>query len=150
MSTDPFETDAIGHVVLAIDGSENSLRAQRWAMGIARFWEAKVTVVCGFDSPKSIRKRASVVLPEVRDEMEAEAREIVAEAVAELRAAGVQVEGIAYEGSPEDAVLSVVEEHGPDVIVAGFEGGRGARDYMVGSAVERIVRHSPIPVLVIK
>jgi len=26
----------------------------------------------------------------------------------------------------------------------------GARDYLVGSTVERIVRHSPVPVLVIK
>jgi nucleotide-binding universal stress UspA family protein len=64
-----------------------------------------------------------MVLPEVRDEMQAEAREIAAEAAAELKA---------------------------NVVVIGGGGREGPRDYLVGSTVERIVRHSPVPVLVIK
>ena len=37
-----------------------------------------------------------------------------------------------------------------NVVVIGGGGREGPRDYLVGSTVERIVRHSPVPVLVIK
>ncbi|MGH3076322.1 MAG: universal stress protein [Gaiellales bacterium] len=150
MSNDPFETDAVSHVLFGTDGSEEAERAQRWAMGIAKFWDAKATVVCAFDSPRSFRKRGSLVLPEVRDEMEAEAREIAAEAAAELKANGVDADGVAYEGSAVDAILHFAEERKSNVVVIGGGGREGPRDYLVGSTVERIVRHSPVPVLVIK
>lgn len=119
-------------------------------MGIARFWGAKVTVVCAFDSPRSFRKCGSLVLPQVREEMEEEAREIAAEAAAELQANGVDANGVAFEGSPVDAILHFAEERKSNVVVIGGGGREGPRDYLVGSTVERIVRHSPVPVLVIK
>jgi nucleotide-binding universal stress UspA family protein len=150
MSTDPFETAEVTHVLFGTDGSETAHRAQRWAMGIARFWGAKMTVVCAFDSPRSFRKRGSLILPEVRDEMEAEAREIAAEAASELKENGVDAEAVAFEGSAVDAILYFAEERHSNVVVIGGGGREGARDYLVGSTVERIVRHSPVPVLVIK
>ena len=147
---DPFETDAVNHILFGTDGDEVARRAQRWAMGIARFWEARVTVVCAYDSPKSFRKRGSIYLPEVRREMEQDAEEIVRESVEEFVAAGITAEGVVYEGDVEDAILETAEQITPDVIVIGGGGGGGARDYLVGSNVERIVRHSTVAVLVIK
>ena len=150
-ASDPFETDAVEHVILGTDGSDDAEGARRWALGIARFWDARVTVVCAFDSPRSFRKRASMILPEVRNELEAEAREIVAEVVAFLESAGVEAEGVAYEGNMADAILDLAERDRPDVIVVSAASNEhGARDYLVSSAAERIVRHSPVSVFVIK
>lgn len=150
MSTDPFETDAVNHILFGTDGSASATRAQRWSMGIARFWEARATVVCAYDSPKSFRRRGSIYLPEVRNEMEQEAQEIVEEAVAEFVAAGLEAEGVVFEGNMEDAILGTAEQIEPDVIVIPGGGREGTRDYLVGSNVERIVRHATVSVLVIK
>jgi nucleotide-binding universal stress UspA family protein len=62
----------------------------------------------------------------------------------------VDAEAVAFEGSAVDAILHFAEERHSNVVVIGGGGREGARDYLVGSTVERIVRHSPVPVLVIK
>jgi nucleotide-binding universal stress UspA family protein len=145
---DPFVSDAINHVLFGTDGSQFCLRALAWAKGIARFWEADVTVVCGFDSPKSFRKRGSLYLTEARDALEAEAREIVAEAVAKIQADQIQAQGVAFEGGPVDAILETADQVSADIIVIGGGGREGARDYLVGSVAERVVRHASVPVLI--
>lgn len=150
MSSDPFETDAVNHILFGTDGSEVAGRAQRWSMGIARFWEARVTVVCAYDSPRSFRRRGSIYLPEVRNEMEAEAQEIATEAVEAFVAAGIEATGVVFEGNVVDAILETAEDTAPDVIVIGGGSREGTRDYLVGSSVERIIRHSAVSVLVIK
>lgn len=47
-------------------------------------------------------------------------------------------------------VNKVVEEHGADLIVMGSHGIDGLKEMFVGSNTEKVVRHSNIPVLVIK
>ena len=88
----------ITHILIGTDGSEVSERVLEWTKDIAKLRKASVTVVCAFDSPKSFRKRGSLYLAEARDSLEAEAKEIVAETVAELRDAGVEASGVAYRG----------------------------------------------------
>ncbi len=47
-------------------------------------------------------------------------------------------------------VNDVAVEHGADLIVMGSHGATGLKEYFVGSNTERVVRHSQIPVLVVK
>ena len=103
-------------------------------MGIARFWEARVTVVCAYDSPRSFRRRGSIYLPEVRNEMEAEAQGIATEAVEAFVAAGIEATGVVFEGNVVDAILETAEDTAPDVIVIGGGSREGTRDYLVGRA----------------
>ena len=151
MSTDPFETDAVNHILFGTDGSASATRAQRWSMGIARFWEARVTVVCAYDSPKSFRRRGSIYLPEVRNEMEQDAQEIVRESVEPSswpRASTPRA--WSSRATWRTRSSGTAEQIEPDVIVIRGGGRGGARDYLVGSNVERIVRHATVSVLVIK
>ena len=66
------------------------------------------------------------------------------------RGAGVEASGVAFEGSTSDAVLRLAEDDPPDVIVISGRSPEGARDYLVGSAAERVVRHAKVPVFVVK
>jgi nucleotide-binding universal stress UspA family protein len=150
MSDDPFNIDAITHVLLATNGSDEADRAAVWAKGIARFWEAKVTVLSAYDSPKAMRKRTSLLLPQIREELAREARELVAEVVADLRQAGIDADGVAYEGTPVDAILETAEQTGADLVVLGGGSPSGPRDYLVGSTAERVVRHAKVPVFVVR
>jgi nucleotide-binding universal stress UspA family protein len=140
----------ISHILLGTDGTDETIVADEWARDVALAVGARVTVVCAFDSPRAFRKRGSIYLPQVRDELEAQATEVVGEVVADLIAAGVQATGVAYEGSTSDAVLRLAEDLSPDIIVIDGRMPSGSRDYLVGSAAERVVRHAKVPVFVVK
>ncbi len=56
--------------------------------------------------------------------------------------------GVAYEGSTSDAVLAMEEQLKPDIIIVYGGTPAGSRDYLVGSAAERVVRHATVPVFV--
>jgi len=141
----------INHILLATDASDESVEADEWARDIALALGARVTVVVAFDSPKAFRKRGSIYLTQARDELQAQATEVAAEVVADLKAAGVvEASGVAYEGNTPDAVLEIAEQVQPDIIVISGRSPAGARDYLVGSAAERVVRHARVPVLVVR
>jgi nucleotide-binding universal stress UspA family protein len=147
---DPIAQRAINHILLGTDGSDESIAADEWARDIALRLGAKVTVVCAFDSPRAFRKRASLLLTQARDEMEAQARDVAAEVVADIKKAGIEATGVAFEGSTSDAVLALEEQLQPDIIVISGRTPSGSREYLVGSAAERVVRHAHVPVLVVR
>ena len=140
----------ITHILIGTDGSEVSERVLQWTKDVARIRDASVTVVCAFDSPRSFRKRGSLYLEEARDSLEAEAKEIVAETVAELQKAGVEATGVAFEGEADDGILGQAEETEADIIIIGRGGRDGVKDYLMGSTAERVIRHADVPVFVVK
>jgi nucleotide-binding universal stress UspA family protein len=141
--------DSVRTVVLGTDGSESAELALEWAIDIGKFREAAIVVVCAFDSPRSFRKRGSLYLQEARDSLEAEAKEIVADAVNRLQAEGVEATGVAIEGAPHDAILSTADDRGADIIVIGRGGRPGVREYLMGITAERVIRHARVPVFVV-
>ena len=140
----------ITHILIGTDGSEVSERVLEWTKDIAKLRDASVTVVCAFDSPKSFRKRGSLYLTEARDSLEAEAKEIVAETVAELAKAGIEADGVAIEGEADDGILGQADQTEADIIIIGRGGRDGVKDYLMGSTAERVIRHASIPVFIVK
>jgi nucleotide-binding universal stress UspA family protein len=47
-------------------------------------------------------------------------------------------------------VNDVAEEYGADLVVMGSHGASGIKEFLIGSNTEKVVRHSNIPVLIIK
>ena len=146
----PIARRGISHILLGTDASDESMAADEWARDIALAVGARVTVVCAFDSPRAFRKRGSIYLEQGRDELQAQATEVVGEVVADLINAGIVATGVAYEGKTSDAVLETAERERPDIIVISGIGPTGARDYLVASEAERIVRHAAVPVFVVR
>ena len=62
-----------------------------------------------------------------------------------LEGQGVDVETLAREGDPADAILDVAEEKNADLIVVGNKGMTGAKRFLLGLGAEQGV--SPRPVL---
>ncbi|HNU59231.1 MAG TPA: universal stress protein [Aquaticitalea sp.] len=63
---------------------------------------------------------------------------------------GVDVVPIVKHFKVFSEVNQVAEDHSADMIVMGSHGASGFSEYFVGSNTERVIRHSTIPVLVIK
>jgi nucleotide-binding universal stress UspA family protein len=63
---------------------------------------------------------------------------------------GIKVTEIIQFEMAFDGIVKNAEAHNADLIVMGSHGAKGAQEMFIGSNTEKVVRHSHIPVLVIK
>ncbi len=66
------------------------------------------------------------------------------------KAAGIEVESVLLEGHPADEVVKFAEQNDIEMIVMGTLGKTGLDRFLLGSVAENVVRHSKIPVLVVR
>jgi nucleotide-binding universal stress UspA family protein len=70
-----------------------------------------------------------------------------------VRGAGVDVDTVLFEAMGGQAGAHIIEQAKlwpPDLIVCGTHGRRGLRRMVLGSDAEYIVRHAPVPVLLVR
>jgi len=63
---------------------------------------------------------------------------------------GVGTVPIIAEGSPALHILTEAKDHEADVIVMCSHGDTGLKRWLLGSVAEKVIRHSPVPVLVLR
>jgi nucleotide-binding universal stress UspA family protein len=91
---------------------------------------------------------ASVLAAE--ENIRQEGRELVARAVARLRAAHLDATGSVLEGDVRHAILEMAAEWPADTIVLGSHGRKGLERLLLGSVSYSVVRHAPCSVEVIR
>jgi nucleotide-binding universal stress UspA family protein len=64
--------------------------------------------------------------------------------------AGIQVEADVLVGAPAQTLLSMATQCETDLIVMTSQGKTGVKRWLLGSVAQKIARHSPIPVLVLR
>lgn len=98
-------------------------------------------------------------IPNTADEAEGsdERRELLGEAAERLQRAeaiaedhGIDVETQSRVGTPAQEVLEYAERRPIDHIVIGSHGRSGVARILLGSVAEVVVRHSPVPVTVVR
>jgi nucleotide-binding universal stress UspA family protein len=68
----------------------------------------------------------------------------------QLKAGGFKVTCMVREGGAANMILKVSEDLGVDVIAMSTHGRTGAAHWLIGSVAERVVRHSKVPVMMIR
>jgi nucleotide-binding universal stress UspA family protein len=68
----------------------------------------------------------------------------------QLKDAGFKVTSLIREGGAASMILKTSEELGVDVIAMSTHGRSGIAHWLIGSTAERVVRHSKIPVMLIR
>jgi nucleotide-binding universal stress UspA family protein len=63
---------------------------------------------------------------------------------------GLSVETDAVEGYVTESIIDYADKHGVDLIVMATHGRTGAGRFMMGSVAEKVVRHSNVPVLLVR
>ncbi|MFB6091067.1 MAG: universal stress protein [Halobellus sp.] len=139
-----------GTILLPTDGSEASLAAATHAGALAVTSDATVYVVSIADSRNRFESPSSGLAPEAWEEAERERAEASIEETVARLPDDVAVERRVATGIPQDEILDLVDELGADVVVMGTHGRSGLDRYLVGSVTERVVRHSPVPVLTVR
>ncbi len=135
-------------ILVATDGSPASSAAADEAIDLAMRLQARLIVINVVNVPEVAA--ASSMFPgtavAAREEAGAIARAVVDDA---LRA-GVAAMYLTWEGQPGEAIVAAAEAESADLIVVGTHGRSVIGRLLLGSVSEYVVRHSRVPVLVVR
>ncbi|MDQ6774395.1 MAG: universal stress protein [Candidatus Dormibacteraeota bacterium] len=135
-------------VLVAVDGSDESRHALRWATNLAKADAAgRVTVLSIAPALEAAPPIADAIDPSSDVSVH---RKELQEAAGLLAEAGVKGDTVLKSGNPAEEILDLAEGDAYDLIVLGHRGMSGARRFLMGSVSERVVRHATVPVLVVR
>jgi nucleotide-binding universal stress UspA family protein len=139
-------------ICCAVDFSSCSHDAVEAAARLAGGLGAKLTLLHVYSPPLSAIASdvVSFTAADIEGEAlrDAERRMWALRADAERLAGGAEVVSRCVPGNPADEILRAVGEGGHDLLVVGTHGRGGLKRLVLGSIAERVVRASPVPVLV--
>lgn len=134
------------NILIAADGSDNSLCATQQAADIAALiGDVKVQIV----SVIAIDVYSDMVYDPIEAHGEAQ-REIIKGASDILTSAGVDHEIVLLHGRPADEIIRYAGESGTDLLVIGSRGLGALREFALGSVSHKVLTHVKCPVLVVK
>jgi nucleotide-binding universal stress UspA family protein len=136
-------------LLVPFDGSTHSEVGLAHALRVASWTGAEIVVLVAFDPPQRMRRRSMLPAEAIVSAMEADARELAAEAVQALLDEGIRARGLVVKGEPADAILESITLENVDLVVMGRRGARSVRGVVMGSVSERVIRYAEVPVLVV-
>ncbi len=140
-------------ILVPIDFSEQSRKAMQYALSFARQFNAEVLLLHVMEFAP-VATSASP-LPIIQDEMaRVTLRESAAKQLAEWRneiGSHVAARASVRDGiSAHAEIVKAATEGNIDLIMLGTQGRTGLAHLLIGSTAERVVRHAPCPVLVVR
>jgi nucleotide-binding universal stress UspA family protein len=143
-------------ILLAVDGSTHSQKAAEAGIELARKTNAKVTALFVIDVAKEYEGIGGVSwniaddvvngMKKSLQQMSNDTLKIVGESAAK---AGVPFEGKTVEGQPATEIMKMAENANMSLIVMGRLGRTGMSRFMIGSAADKVIRNSKVPVLIV-
>jgi universal stress protein A len=153
-ATRPFE-----NILCATDFSSEAEHALQYGATLALETGGRLTVLHVCQQPDYIRPDLSVALEKgaghagesFREYSERDARRRSAELVALLPTALVERTRVqTLFGNPAQSIIEYAEHNRCDLIVMGTHGWTKIAHFVLGSVAERVVRHAPCPVLIVR
>ncbi len=146
------EEPGFKHVVVATDGSAAAAAATEQAVAIARLFDARLTLLRVVSVPAGLSSpyipHAARLDRETTDRRDREAQTFL-DGLAEEVANGLDVETrLVHAYHPARGILEAVSELGCDLIALGTHRRSKAARIVLGSVADKVVRASPVPVLV--
>jgi len=142
--------DLYKKILIATDGSQNSVQAINAGMEIARLSEGKayamhVVDTSGYPPEREDQKWTKLM----EEQFKTFGLEMTATVEEAAKAAGVKVEFVTLKGHPAEKILDFAEKNAVDMIVVGSLGKNDVERFLLGSVSEKVVRNAKVPVLVV-
>jgi nucleotide-binding universal stress UspA family protein len=132
-------------IVIAVDGSEESKRAARRGLALARAFDATVHVLHVVERRALGLTTSAEEASRLRDRGEA-----VLAGIEELAAgSGPTVQTALREGRPSVRIDEFADERDADLVVVGRQGATGLGRRLLGGVTEGLVHRSDVPVFVV-
>ena len=138
-------------VLLATDGSENSLRAVSYLIKRASTAKDQYEVaLVNVQYPMHGTVATFVNGTQVKQYHYEEGMKMLAPAEAEFGAAGIAYTHHLFVGDPAELITRFAQEHGYDEIVIGSRGLGNITSMLVGSVASKIIHMATVPVVLVK
>lgn len=139
----PLPELRLQRILLPVDFSECSRKALQYAVSFARQFHAEVVLL---HVVEVVPVEGHTVAVEIREEAARQLSEWRKEIVSRATVKAVVTEA----HSAHEAIVEAARESNVDMIVLGTHGRTGLAHLVLGSTAERVVRHAPCPVLVVR
>lgn len=135
-------------VMVAVDGSEHSMRAAEYAADLARLGGAHIILVY-------CRRRLSPILGEpyfqqALETLMEQSTRLMEPFVKTLQEKGIPFTDTVLEGSPGSMIPEAARIEGCDMIVMGSRGLSNLEGLFLGSVTHRVLQSASCPVLVVR
>lgn len=142
-------------ILVGTDFSDISDEALRTAALFAKTFGSRVLVAHVFDPtpnvPPVVWSRPDLLERSIRVEIEQAIRETLSGKTASLLKDVPEVElSVCQHPSAGRALCEIAEDEGADLLILGSHGRSGLSRAFLGSVAEKVVRHAPCPVLVVR
>lgn len=140
-------------IVVPTDFSEYAEHAFTWALGLAADRKAKIVLMHAVHPTTYYAFPETMYLTDfakLEEEVMADARKRLIDFVTQKGIPGVTVETRVVVGEAVWEICQVATHEPADLIVMGSHGRTGLSHVFLGSVAERVVRHAPCPVLVVR
>lgn len=141
------------NILVPIDGSETGARGLKEAIGLARALRARIRLVHVLNTTPWVTEGSPGAIEELLTQFRSTGESIMHEAKTAVRSAGIEVDGRLIEAVGERAgkiVIAQANDWPAELIVCGTHGLQGIKRLLMGSDAEYIVKHSPVPVLLVR
>ena len=135
-------------ILVAVDGSEHGQKAARAAGEMARLNMSELWVVVAYDPvPKYLGEPN---LQDVINQRLSQSEAVYAGAVLEIGEIPRAIYKEILEGPAAEAILSVADARGVDLIIMGTRGLGGLTGVLLGSQSQKVVGEAACPVMLIR
>ena len=137
--------------LLATDGSAHSIRAaEALAETVHRDSTVRLVTVAGLEyAPYDDKWGQLSDEPERQAELKRASKTAFEEAQEHLKRTGCRIETSVRLGNATEQIMFEIHNFKPDLVVVGRAGRRKFERLLLGSVSEHLIKHSPVPVLVV-
>jgi len=151
-TTTPAPALEVKLILVPLDFSTHAMKALRYATALARLFGARLIVMHVTEPIVYPSDFGYAPLPPqgLEENFQKDARERLEAVAAEQTAAGVACEVALRLGKPYQEIAAAARELQVDLVVITTHGYAGLTHVLLGSTAERVVRHAPCPVMVVR
>ena len=141
---------AFKSILCPVDFSDCSHQALKTATELAVSSNASLTIV-NIWQPPMFGTPDVPIAPELIQDMVDDAGRNLAECEASAKAAGAKtVRSMSVTGAPWNEIVKLLDTKAYDLVVMGTHGRTGLKHVLLSSVAEKVVRHAPCAVLVVR
>ncbi|MGA3159159.1 MAG: universal stress protein [Steroidobacteraceae bacterium] len=140
-------------ILVPLDGSETANGGLREAIKLSQSLQATLRLLCIANETDLALAEAAYPNADLLNQLHQAGETVLRDGEREVRAAGLTVSSVLLDTSTKTAGELIIEqahEWPCDLIVMGTHGRRGLHRLVLGSSAEFVLRHTPVPVLMVR
>ncbi|MFA9517303.1 universal stress protein [Halopenitus sp. H-Gu1] len=139
------------HILLPVDGSEASQRAQQYAQVLANAFDAEIHALFVLENGGLIDDVADTSASnEIESELRATAESTLEDVVSACEAESITVQTSIASGHPADSILEYIDTNDIDLVVMGTHSRGRLSRFLRESVAEQVAQAASVPVLTVR